>query len=364
MLCIDIHTATQCVLFLRSAANLADMTRMVLPSPAKVLSRRIMDATENRRDIFLSGPFMGREFLPELFAHVRQGCRAAMEKKTALALFGSLEETADAGVEVLAACPKGYAFLPMGDVDMAFWKGFCRMMGMDEPSVVLIAVPEGGDYAEKHGDIGNGQCGGSMWLWKKILTKYADSGAPPSAFLLSDVPESLPRLAAVRQSTGGMVTISGIAGLLGLLSNEDILARSFRQGVTLLNMENGHVSAALAWRGKIFGIYEQHIPDYGADAAFVERTLYDIKEFRLGWLPHESVCAAGGHGTAFASIPPEAEGFPVTFVSGTGKDLFAGHARVVDYKYGVYTGCRGLFHAATSEPAQEGAEPAAQLEEP
>lgn len=359
MLCIDIHTETQHILFPLSAPDLAGMTRMVLPAPSKTLARRIREATEKRRDVFLSGPFMSRDVLPALFAHIRQGCRAAMEKNTAALLFGTTEEAANAGIEILAACPDGYAFIPFGDADMTFWKGFCAMLGMPEPAVVLAAVPEAGDYAAERGGIGNGQCPGAMWMWKKVLAKYAEPGmepgAPPSAFLLSDVPETLPRLFAARQSTGGLVTDCGIASLLGLLSHEEALARSFRQGVTLVRLADGHIFAALAWRGAIFGLYEQHVPEDGADGAFLERTLHDLKEFRLGWLPDEAVRAAGGHGTAFACLPPEAEGFPVTYVSGEGKELFTGHARMLEQKYDAYTGCLGLFHAApdTREPAKD-----------
>ncbi|CAK7028638.1 MAG: hypothetical protein DELT_02684 [Desulfovibrio sp.] len=357
MLCIDIHTVTQSVLFPRSAQNIADMTRMVLPAPSKVLARRIMDATEKRRDVFLAGPFMGRAFLPALFSHLRQGCRAGMNETNALALFGSAQEARNAGVEILAACPDGYAFIPMGDADTAFWQGFCRMLGMNEPGVMLIAVPEPGAHAEGLTEPGNGNCPGAMRMWRKILAKYTATGAPPSAFLLSDVPETLPRLRAVRQSTGALVTDSGMAALLGLLSHEDILARSFRQGVTLLTIGGQHLSAALAWHGKIYGLYEQHVPATGADNAFMEQALADLKEFRLGWLPDETVRAAGGHGSAFAALPPEAEGFPMTFVSGSGKELFAGHARVAEHKYGAYTGCLGLLFAYGA--ARDETEPAA-----
>lgn len=316
-----------------------------------VLTRRIMEATEKRRDIYLSGPFMGHGFLPALFAHIRQGCRAAMEEKNAARLFDTAEEARDAGLEFLDACPDGYAPLPTGDVDMAFWRNFCHMLGMPTPSVTLAAVPETGHGASEYSDFGNGQCPGTMWMWRKILAKYAEPGmepgAPPSAFLLSDVPESLSRLFAARQSTGGLVTESGIAALLGMLAHEEALMRSFRQGVSLLHLENGHISAALVWRGRIFGLYEHHIPKDGADGAFLERTLHDLKEFRLGWLPDEAVRASGGHGTAFAALPPEAEGFPMLYVSGENKELFTGHARMMDHTFVVYTGCLGLYHAAS-----------------
>jgi uncharacterized protein (DUF1786 family) len=343
------------------------MARMVLPSPSTVLARRVMETTEKCRDIFLSGPFMGHDFLPALYAHIRQGCRTAMEETNVADLFGTVEEAVDAGLEILSACPDGYAFLPTGDADMAFWTGFCRMLSMPEPSVTLVAVPEMGYIALARGEIGNEQCPGFMLMWRKILSKYSgpgmeaatEQGAPPSAFLLSDVPESLSRLFAVRQSTGGLVMESGVAALLGMLSHEEALTRSYLQGVTLLYLENGHVSAALVWWGRIFGLYEHHIPKDGADSAFLERTLHDLKEFRLGWLPDETVHASGGHGTAFAYLAPEAEGFPMTYVFGTGKELFTGHARMVDYKYGTYTGCLGLFHAAaqleeTGESEQRG----------
>lgn len=280
---------------------------------------------------------MGREFLPAMAAHVRQGSRAAMEKRTALAFYKNQEDAQAAGIDVIDACPDGYMSLSTGEGDMAFLRGLCRMLVLDDPALVAVAAADTGLVHIPT----NGECGGSMWFWKGILHEYMDAGAPPEAFLLSNVPETMPRLAAIQSATGGLVTDSGIAPLLGLLSDQEIWERSFRHGIALLHADDAHVTAFLVWRGLVFGLYQHHVK-----ALPVERIVHDLSEFRLGWLPDEAVRDAGGHGTAFAHLPPEAEGFPVTYITGKSRRLFSGYGKIIEDTESAFTGCLGLAYAA------------------
>lgn len=337
VLCIDINTSCQNVLFRYSGADFSEMPRFVLPSPSEILARRITDATMRRRDIFLAGPAMGREFLPALSGHVRQGCRAALDERTALTLYKTREDAESAGMDVLEFCPDGYMFIPTGDVDMSFWRGLCRMLALEELPLTAVAAL---DTGEGH-PAGNGACSGSMWFWQGLLREYAQTGVPPEAFILAEVPESMPRLRAIQAATKGYVTDAGVASLLGLLGDAAIFERSFRQGVVLLQADDVHVTAFLVWRGNVYGMYEHH-----AQSAPVDRVVHDLSEFRLGWLPDESVRDSGGHGTAFAVLPPEAEGFPATFVTGKRARLFAEYGKLSGHAEQAFTGCRGLAFAA------------------
>lgn len=343
VLCIDIGPTSQTVLFRLAGRDFADMPRLVLPAPSAIVSRRVAACTRDRRDIYLTGPAMGRECVAALANHARQGCRVAMEERTALGLYVTAENAAAAGMDILDACPDGYALILTDEVNPAFWNGFARMLALEEPPLVAVAAMDTGSPD------GNATRGGTMHLWNTILRRHAENGAPVEAFMLSEVPASLPRLAALQAAVRGLVTDAGVAPLLGMLGDEDIRERSFRRGFTLVHAGEVHVTALLVWRGRVFGVYEQH-----TKKADVAKIAHDLSEFRLGWLPDEAVRADGGHGTAFADIPPEAEGFPATYIAGRERCRFAECGKLYEgHEDGAFTGCLGMASAVDAMAGNE-----------
>ncbi|MCC8193819.1 MAG: DUF1786 family protein [Deltaproteobacteria bacterium] len=145
----------------------------------------------------------------------------------------------------------------------------------------------------------------SLPEWKRLLRESRDAGVTPERAASADSP----------------------AGTLGALCDlarfPEIHTRSFRRGMVLCAVGESDLTAALLWRGRIFGIYRHSVAIRG-----VEGVLEDLKEFRLGWLPDEAVRETGGEGTAFAELPPEAEGFPVACFTGRDAGLFAGHGKI------------------------------------
>lgn len=116
------------------------------------------------------------------------------------------------------------------------------------------------------------------------------------------------------------------APALALLAAEEaIVNKSFRRGLVLLDAGEDATLAFLVWQGAVFGVYAAR-----GELASCEATLLDVKEFRLGWLPGEAVRLAGGYGTAFAELPPEAEGFPLLYVTGGYRGLFAGQGIILN----------------------------------
>ncbi|RLI73208.1 hypothetical protein DRO97_07885, partial [Archaeoglobales archaeon] len=55
---LDVGTGTQDFL-LYSGENIRNNLKMVLPSPTKIVARKINNATKQRKDIFLTGYTMG-----------------------------------------------------------------------------------------------------------------------------------------------------------------------------------------------------------------------------------------------------------------------------------------------------------------
>ena len=142
--------------------------------------------------------------------------------------------------------------------------------------------------------------------WKRLLRESNGEGISP---------ESAKSVAASSDAT-----IGNIAALSCLPEIHD---RSFRRGMVLCAAGETDFTAALYWRGRIFGLYRHTVSTRG-----VEGVLLDLKEFRLGWMPDETVRETGGCGSALTDLPPEAEGFPLACFTGANSGLFAGHGKM------------------------------------
>lgn len=150
-------------------------------------------------------------------------------------------------------------------------------------------------------------------LWKALFRANAEKGVSPETFFNAASPAG--------QDCGT---------LRSLAARPDILERSFRRGAVLCVAGEEAFTALLFWRGRVFGVFR-----HGITARGVENIARDLKEFRLGWLPDEVAKESGGDGTAFAELPPEAEGFPVICIAGPGAPLFADYGKIYEIGRGA-----------------------------
>lgn len=141
--------------------------------------------------------------------------------------------------------------------------------------------------------------------WRNLLHSHAEDGVTLEAFC-----------AASPENTGSAL-------LLNLGCRQDVLDRSFRRGLVLCAAEEPAFTAVLFWQGRVLGVYRHYRDKRGVDGIVL-----DLKEFRLGWLPDETVRGTGGAGSAFAALPPEAEGFPAICITGPAKNCFAGQGKL------------------------------------
>lgn len=331
ILCLDIGSGTQDVLLARPGLEPENWPRFVLPAPQKLVAQRVRALTQLKKPLWLYGHNMGGGFVRALQEHMQAGLRVAAQAQAALALHDDIERVTAMGITLAPHAPQGYVPVCLRDYDPAFWEGLLRQVGLPLPHRVVAAVQDHG----VHKDSGNRE--GRMRLWRGLL----GASSYPEDWVYDVVPPALTRLAALQAATGGSVADTGTAALLGALCAPEVADRSHREGITVVNMGNSHIVAALIYKERVFGLYEHHTAE-----RTLETLLRDLHEFRLTWLPDEQVRASKGHGTVFVNVPEEAGGFTPTFVLGPRREILRGHAHcIAPFGDMMLAGCYGLVRA-------------------
>ena len=73
VLCLDIGSGTQDVLYYRSGSKLENCPKFVLPAPARQVGARIRDLTAAKQAVHLHGWNMGGGFYRDVKAHLEAG---------------------------------------------------------------------------------------------------------------------------------------------------------------------------------------------------------------------------------------------------------------------------------------------------
>lgn len=311
VLCVDIGSGTQDALLARPGLEPHNWPRFVLPSPARMVAQRIRELTLLKRHVWLYGGNMGGGFGQAVREHIAAGLKISATVAASRALHDREDVVCGMGVELAEDCPAGHVPLFLTDYSPEFWASLLRHGGLPQPHLTLAA-------AQDHGEHGQGNRAGRMRIWQALLQKSAS----PEAWIHEAVPPLLTRLRALREKTGGPVADTGVSVLLGALSEPEIMERSFREGITIVNVGNGHTVAALVYKGIVRGVYEHH-----TGMRSLPEILSDLEQFRKTWLPAEEVQASGGHGTAFGPYCEEAGGYVPTFILGPRRDMLAGQGK-------------------------------------
>ena len=332
VLCLDIGSGTQDVLLARPGLEPENWTQLVLPSPAKAVARRVEALTAAGKDIWLYGENMGGGFTRALLRHKEAGLRVSVTLAASRAIHDSEARVEAFGFELREACPPRAVPVHLTEYAPAWWEGLWRQLGLPQPHVVYAAAQDHGCSPQDNRRL-------RMQRWRALL---ALSPHPADWLYDGALPEELTRLATLHRATGGPVADTATAALLGFLCAPEVRTRAARQGVTLVNVGNGHSTAALLYRDEVHGIFEHH-----TGMRTQEEYLADLKEFRLSWLPDEQVRTTGGHGTAFGAFSEEAGGYVPTYLLGPRRALLAGQGQnIAPCGNMMLAGCYGLLHGA------------------
>ncbi|WP_297670744.1 DUF1786 domain-containing protein [uncultured Desulfovibrio sp.] len=346
VLCLDIGSGTQDALLARPGLECENWPRFVLPAPARLAAQRIRELTLLRRGIWLYGDNMGGGFTQAVREHLAAGLRVCATAAATRGIHDNEDVVRGLGVEIRSACPEGCVPVHLADYAPDFWVALLRQAGLPLPHMVLAA-------AQDHGFHPGGNRQARMRAWSELLS----SSAEPARWIYAEPPFALTRLIPLHAKTGGPVADTGTSALLGALCDREVMERSFRQGVTIVNVGNGHTVAALVYRGQVRGIYEHH-----TGMRTREQLLGDLEQFRRSWLPAEEVQATGGHGTAFGPYCEEAGGYAPTYITGPRRTLLEGQGRfLAPHGDMMLAGCFGLLwgwaHARAAAAQADGETP-------
>ncbi len=312
VLCLDIGSGTQEAVLARPGYDVENWPCFVLPSPAMSISQRLRELALLKKDVWLCGHIMGAGFLPAVAGLLQAGRRVYATSQIRQALAASGYKAEACGLETSDSRPAGAVPVHLADYSAQGWETLLRCAGLPMPHLVLACAR----------DDGAGQDDGASCARMDAFAALLGAHADPVLWLSMDAPHDMARLQALQEATGGPVTDSAIAAIIGAMTDKNVRARSLRQGVTFVSVGNDHIVAALLYRGQVHGIYEHHTA-----CRTREELLADLGEFRRCFLPVEAVQASGGHGTAYAPLCEEAGGYEPTFVSGSKRALLAGYGQ-------------------------------------
>lgn len=332
VLCLDIGSGTQDVLYYKRGMVVENCPKFILPSPAVMVAEEIERHTKRGNNVFLHGKNMGGGFSRALRGHLQAGFRAAATPEAALAVSDDPDRVTDMGVEICEKCPSGYVPIYLADFDPGYWKAFLAAAGLGYPDMILACVQDHGYHP------GESNRRGRFKLWERFLT---ESGGDMSGLIFSSPPPEMTRLQTLTDSIGGgMVSDTGPAAVLGAFFDPDKEELAREEGACVINVGNSHVIAFLVYGHRVWGIYEHHTGLVDKD-----KLREHLENFRSGRLKNEDILADRGHGCFTRDLPPEANGFPHTFVLGPRRSLLYGS----DIEYPcpggdmMLAGCFGLL---------------------
>jgi len=313
ILCLDIGSGTQDVLYYDPDQDLENCPKFVLPSPARRVASRIRALTRAGRDVYLYGQNMGGGFHGALTDHLEQGLKVAAHPEAALALADDLDRVRDQGISVVEDCPRGAAPVHLTDYDPGFWEGLLSQAGLDYPDQVMAAVQDHGYHPRTSNRRGR------FVMWESLLES---SQGALDALLFESVPEAMTRLRTLQGCTGGgLVADTGSAALLGALFDPQVARSSHEQGLCVVNVGNSHTIGFLVFQDRIQGIFEHHTGLLTPESLW--RTL---ERFRAGKLGNDEVFEARGHGCTIQDIPVQAGGYPLVAALGPKRSMLRGYA--------------------------------------
>ncbi|MGE4298704.1 MAG: DUF1786 domain-containing protein [Desulfovibrionaceae bacterium] len=342
ILCLDIGSGTQDVLYFMPDRELENCPKFVLPAPARYVGKRIQELTKAGRHIFLHGSNMGGGFFRALQAHMQAGFKVATHPVAALAIADDITRLEAQGIALAERAPDGYCPVHLADYEPGFWRALLGAAGLPYPDLVLAAVQDHGFHPGRSNRVGR------FKLWEGFLR---ETDGRVEQLLFASPPAALTRLATLAVSTGGPVADTGAAAVLGALFMPDIRARNRDKGILVVNVGNSHVVAFLVRDDRILGVYEQH-----TGAMTGQRLRHDLEAFRQGRLTCDVVLNEGGHGCLVldaAQAGRDADAFAPVFILGPQRKMLEG--------YGAFpapggdmmlAGCFGLLQGIMMQQAQ------------
>ncbi len=331
---LDVGGGTQDLLIWEPGQLVENAVKLVLPSPTRIVARRLEGLAGTGRAVFLTGRQMGGGAVAgAVRRHLAQGLKVYATPEAALTLHDNLRRVAAWGVVITQEAPAEAVPLTLGDVDLEAWQTVCDLFRVPWPRHFAVAVQDHGFNPE----------GSNRRFRFQHWEAFLAQGGRLRDLATFTPPAYLSRTRAVAEVLpGALLMDTCAAGVRGALL--DPLARERQeQGLTVVNLGNAHTFAALVRGERIFGLYEHH-------TGLLSRTklIGHLQRFQRRQIDNDEVFQDEGHGCAYAPDYPPGREFTFTVITGPRRRLLAGwDGGVMAAPFGdmMLTGAFGLAEA-------------------
>ncbi|MDO9516596.1 MAG: DUF1786 family protein [Methanosarcinaceae archaeon] len=320
ILAIDIGTGTQDILLYDTKKEVENSLIMVMPSPTVIIANRIQGATDEGRDIVLTGGIMGGgPCVRAIKEHIGKGLLVYSTKNAALTINDNLEKVRSIGVTLIderdvGSLPDDVLSIVLQDIDtdaifgalsqfgvnvgLGSSLGLNLDLGADEQIRFAVALQDHGDSPDESNRVGRFRHfeeqikkGGDIDLFT-----YHNGDIPPyltrikSAFDILDCGYfdggGFDYVGADNHKVSAMFMDTGPAAIFGAL-----LDTAAEQPSIVVNIGNGHTLGALVIDDRVRALFEHH-----TSSMDFEKLQDHIIRLAEGTLTFDEVFNDGGHG--------------------------------------------------------------------
>ncbi|MEM4472407.1 MAG: DUF1786 family protein [Archaeoglobaceae archaeon] len=278
---LDVGSTTQ-DLFLLTEQNLRNCPKAILPSPTRIIARKIEKRNE---DIFLHGYTMGGGAITRaVLKHIKKGYKVFSTERAALTFADNLEKVKEMGI-IIAEDANAFK-IKTADVDMEFFLRMMHDIGIEMPEIYAIAVQDHGFSPFESNRIFR------FRMFRRIIER--EKFLENLLFDEKNLPREFNRMADAVASVKDFVdsevyvTDTSFAAIAGLASVSKLPA-------LLINFGNSHTTAAIVddcW--EIKAIVEHHTNVLKKKGK--EYVLEFFSKFLKGEIDNDFVLNDMGHG--------------------------------------------------------------------
>lgn len=334
ILALDIGGGTQDLLVWTEGQPMENALQCVLPSPTVMVARKIRQAAQDQKAVFLTGHLMGGGASSGAIRHhLKSGLKVYAQPHTALTIRDNLEQVTQMGVRITEEAPPGAVPIFMADIQEKALSTFFEAFGMVLPEDRLVAVQDHGFSPQKS----NRRFRFEQW------EAFLNTGKPLETLLYRHIPKHLTRMKVVQEIwPQAQVMDTGAAAVLGALEDEEV-KKLESPSLLIVNVGNEHTLAAWIVEDRIRGIFEHHTFFLNQ-----EKLMLDLQNFVSGQLINEQVLQDMGHG-CLNSAPRVDASYPI-IVTGPRRTMLSRNQALMAAPFGnmMLSGCFGLLRAFRS----------------
>jgi uncharacterized protein (DUF1786 family) len=333
LLAMDIGGGTQDILLWDPQETVENSVKLVLPSPTRIVARRIQALTAAGKDIFLTGRLMGGGAVSQAVRqHLQQGLKVSAQAGPARTLHDNLEKLRQWGIRIVEAQPPGTTAVVLGDVDVGALRRALAEFAVELPDHWAVAVQDHGfspEASNRRHRFGH---------WENFLAQ----GGELRCLAYREPPADLTRMAAIQEVLpGALLMDTCAAGVWGALLDTQVQSQQ-QAGLVVVNIGNEHTFAVLVRDQTVWGVYEHH-----TGLLTPEKLMTHLSRFQAGQLSNTEVFDDFGHGCVIRADYPGSRPFATLVLTGPQRRLGSNLQAIQAAPFGdmMLTGCFGLAAA-------------------